>query len=65
MNTYHAIVRIRAECEADARELLNDYTGQQNELKVLACEEEPEEDDSERCEHCGHIAPACGCGWAE
>jgi hypothetical protein len=34
MKTYEVLIRIRAECEADAKELL-DYTAQETSLDIL------------------------------
>ena len=38
MKTYKIQLEIRAECESDAEELLNDYTGQETDLNILKIE---------------------------
>lgn len=38
MKTYKVNLYIRAECEADARELLEDYTGKETDIKILTCD---------------------------
>ena len=43
MKTYKIELEIRAECEADAEELLNDYTGQETDLEIISCKEVKEE----------------------
>ena len=45
MKTYKVNLTIRAECESDAEELLNDYTGQETHIDILKVCEEPEEKD--------------------
>jgi|TARA_R100000789_G_scaffold5334_1_gene9325 hypothetical protein len=35
METYKITLNIRAECKADAEELLNDYTGQETDIEIL------------------------------
>ncbi len=39
MKTYKVKLLIRAECESDAEELLNDYTGAETHLEILEIDE--------------------------
>lgn len=39
MKTYKVTLNIRAECKADAEELLNDYTGQETDLEIIKIDE--------------------------
>jgi len=34
MKTYKVVLTISAECESDAEELLNDYTGNETDLEI-------------------------------
>jgi len=36
METYEVKLKIRAECEADARELLEDYSGRETDLRIVS-----------------------------
>ncbi len=36
METYRVVLNIRAECESDAKELINDYSGEQTEIEILS-----------------------------
>ncbi len=38
MKTYEVSLTIRAECEADAKELLEDYTGKETDLTIKKME---------------------------
>ena len=39
MKTYNVVLSIRAECPDDARELINDYTGQETDVEIHKVEE--------------------------
>jgi len=39
MKTYKVIMDIRAECESDALELINDYTGQETDISIISINE--------------------------
>ncbi len=40
MEDFYALIRISAECENDAAELLQDYTGQETDLEIIKLENE-------------------------
>jgi hypothetical protein len=44
MKTYTITLDIRAECEDDARELLEDYTGQETSVDIKSVKRNLEED---------------------
>ena len=45
MQTFEVRLKIRAECEADAIELLEEYTGSETDVEIVSCKEMGDEDE--------------------
>jgi len=51
MKTFEMKIKIRAECESDAEELINDYSGAETHIEILETKEE-EVKIIAQCPHC-------------
>ena len=70
MKTYKVTMEIRAECQSDAEELINDYTGQETDVTIKEVELIEDDDNLDfnfigSCIKCGCKGKDCYCGVEE